>query len=320
MIPRLQKNWFIVGLIGIAFLTVIDNSGLLVSPGLWLNAHHGPDTLIVVIFFLSGLTLDTRQIRRGITDVSGILLALTLIFIIAPFIATTYSLLPLPPEIVLGLYLVAIMPSTLSSGVVMTGSAGGNIAHALLITIIANTLAVITIPPTLTYLLGTSLENQPIAIDQTAIMLKIAALVLLPLFMGIILGNRLPWLFSSRSSLIKNANQMAILVIVWMAMCSGRPAIVAKGKALLPIVATVASFHLLLVIVAFALTSLCGIKKGRRESIVFMGGQKTLPLSIILQVSLFPEYGIALVVCVVHHIVHLIMDAFLIRYLLESKE
>jgi hypothetical protein len=43
-----------------------------------------------------------------------------------------------------------------------------------------------------------------------------------------------------------------------------------------------------------------------------MDGQKTLPLSVILQVSLFPQYGLALVVCVVHHFVHLLMDGYLV--------
>jgi len=52
--------------------------------------------------------------------------------------------------------------------------------------------------------------------------------------------------------------------------------------------------------------------KGRRESVIFMGGQKTLPLSIILQVSLFPQYGLALVVCVLHHLIHLLMDGYLV--------
>jgi sodium/bile acid cotransporter 7 len=54
---------------------------------------------------------------------------------------------------------------------------------------------------------------------------------------------------------------------------------------------------------------------GRRESILFMGGQKTLTLSIILQVSLFPQYGLALAVCVLHHIIHLMMDGYLVEKL-----
>jgi sodium/bile acid cotransporter 7 len=59
-------------------------------------------------------------------------------------------------------------------------------------------------------------------------------------------------------------------------------------------------------------TVLLKLGKGRRESVIFMGGQKTLPLSVILQMSLFPQYGIALVVCVMHHMVHLLMDGYLV--------
>ena len=46
-----------------------------------------------------------------------------------------------------------------------------------------------------------------------------------------------------------------------------------------------------------------------------MGGQKTLPLSVILRISLFPDYSITLLVSVVHHIVHLMVDGYLVERL-----
>ena len=62
-----------------------------------------------------------------------------------------------------------------------------------------------------------------------------------------------------------------------------------------------------------------GLGRGRMESVLFMGGQKTLTLSIILQVSLFPEYGLALGFCVLHHIIHLMMDSWLVGKLQKGK-
>jgi hypothetical protein len=50
----------------------------------------------------------------------------------------------------------------------------------------------------------------------------------------------------------------------------------------------------------------------RCASVLFVGGQKTLPLSVILQVSLFPQYGLALVACVMHHLIVLMMDGYLV--------
>jgi hypothetical protein len=51
-----------------------------------------------------------------------------------------------------------------------------------------------------------------------------------------------------------------------------------------------------------------------------MGGQKTLPLSVLLQGKLFPQYGMALAFCVFHHFVHLTMDGYLVGKLKSGFE
>ena len=318
MFTIIKKNWFMFGLVFLAVLVTLDSTGLIVQPGLWLKNHHGPDIVIVLIFFLSGLALDTRQIKDGISDIKGTLLALGIIFLVAPLTGYCFSLLPLNPALLIGLLLVASMPTTLSSGVVMTGSAGGNMAHSLFITIIASSVAVFTIPITLSLLLGGD-GNQTIQINQLPIMIKIGSLVLTPLVMGIIVRR----IFSAQLQKVlpytSTCNQLGILTIVWMALCGSRPAIISGLDSVIVIILLVFFFHLVLVLISLFLTRVFNITKGKRESVIFMAGQKTLPLSIILQVSLFPELGLALVVCVVHHIVHLVMDAYLIGYLKNQK-
>lgn len=315
----LLKNWFMLGLTGVAALAVGDVSGVTVSAGLWLKAHKGPDIVIVLIFFLSGLALDTRQIRAGFADYQGTLLALILIFISAPIIAMLLCFLPLSTGIIIGLLLVSVMPTTLSSGVVMTGSAGGNMAHALLITIIANSLAVLTIPITLGLLLSFTGDNRTIEISQLPIMIKIATLVLFPLILGILIRNRAGGFIQQFLPYTSLCNQIGILSVVWMGTCQGREAIVASIGSVVPVIAVTFTYHLILLLIAICATHMTKIQKERRESVILMGCQKTLPLSIILQVSLFPEYGLALVVCVLHHIVHLAMDAFLVQYLKTKR-
>jgi predicted Na+-dependent transporter len=85
-----------------------------------------------------------------------------------------------------------------------------------------------------------------------------------------------------------------------------------SGQTLLVAIILSFTYHGVLLISGGIFTRLSGRHRGSRESIILMGGQKTLPLAILLQMSLFPEYYAALVVCVVHHIVHLIMDAYLV--------
>lgn len=307
-----------LGLVGVALFTVSDSSGLTVTSGLWLKAHRGPDCVIVLIFFLSGLALDTRQIRTGFSDYRATFSALLLIFIASPLIAIVFGLLPLPTGIIIGLFLVSVMPSTLSSGVVMTGAAGGNMAHALLITITANSLAVITIPVVLRMLLSFTGDSRTVEIEQLPIMIKIASLVLLPLILGMVVRNRSGQLLHPFLPYTSLCNQIGILAVVWMALCQGREAIVASLGSIFPVMAITFSFHLILIIVALFTAHLSAIGKKRRESVILMGGQKTLALSVILQVSLFPDYGLALIVCVIHHIIHLIMDSFLVQYLKDK--
>ncbi len=311
----LKKNWFLLGLVGAAALVLADFTEISVNLGLWLKANHGPAIIIVLIFFFSGLALQTRQVKEGLADIKGTLIALVLIFAGAPLIGLCFSILPLSDGILFGLLLVAAMPTTLSSGVVMTGAAGGNMAHALLITISANGLAVITIPVTLSLLLSFSDVSRVVEIDQLPIMIKIGTLVLLPLLLGIFLRNNATSLVRPLLPYTTICNQIGILTVVWMAACQGRTQILASMDSVILIIAVTCCFHFCLICLGILVSRITNISKGRRESVILMGGQKTLPLSLILQVSLFPEYGLALVVCVLHHISHLIMDAFLVSHL-----
>ena len=308
----LSKYWFITGLILLSVVTMADTREWTVSAGRWLKSHGGPDLVIFLIFLFSGLTMDARLLKKGVSDIPATLAALAVIFVCSPLLASAYRYLPLDAQILTGLYLVAVMPSTLSSGVVMSERAGGNMAHALFVTIAANGIAVMTIPLALSLMLGAS-GTRPIEIDKAAIMLKIAFLVLLPLAIGMGIQYTAHRKIAPLLSKVQIVNQSLILSIVWMAICQSRAVIVAGSHALVPIAAVTFSYHLLLLFSAFGAIKVFKLKPGRRESVIFMGGQKTLPLSVILQVTLFPQYGLALVVCVVHHVIHLIMDAYLVE-------
>ena len=315
----LIKYWFMAGLLGVTMAVMVDSSQWTISIGRWLKSHHGPDIVIVLIFFLSGMVLDAVQIRKGLADLPATGAALLVIFVVAPLVALIGRQLPLNVQILTGLCLVAVMPTTLSSGVVMTGAAGGNMAHALFVTIVANALAVLTIPFGLSILISGLGSSRVIEIDKAAITLKIALLVLAPLLAGLAVRAKAHATINKIQSKVQWINQGMILAIVWMALCQSRPVLVSHLSAMLPIIGLVFLFHLLLLAAAFGMATLLGLPPGRRESVIFMGGQKTLPLSVILQVKLFPDFGLTLVFCVAHHIIHLIMDGYLVEKLKQRR-
>ena len=308
----IKKYWFILGLLVVCVATLFDTTETVSGIGRWLKMHRGPDAVIVLIFLFSGMVLNARQIRDGLMDIKGILTALVIIFFASPILAMLLGRMPLETGIAIGIFLVAVMPTTLSSGVVMTGASGGNMAHALVITILANGIAVFTIPVVLSFLLTLIGGTTVVTINKLAIMIKIGALVLLPLGVGLLIKLYAASFIERFTSTLQILNQCLVLGIVWMAMSLARETILTSDGHIGIVLLLVFFFHGILLAVAGVLITLFKIEKGKRESVVFMGCQKTLPLSVVLQVSLFPQYGLALVVCVLHHMVHLLMDGYLV--------
>jgi len=311
----IKKYWFLIGLFLVFVVTVADVSETVSSIGKWLKMHRGPDAVIVLIFFFSGLILNARQIKSGIMDAKGIITALIIIFLVAPVTAALFVAIPLDTGVLIGIFLVAVMPTTLSSGVVMTGAAGGNMAQALVITLLANGLAVFTIPVMLSLLLRLVGGSAVVYIDKLGIIIKLGCYVLLPLCVGLAIKLVARSFVDRVVHRLQTLNQLLVLAIVWMAMSQAKGAIVNGGTSVGIIFLLVFGFHGMLLAAAGLFTGCLKLGKGRRESVIFMGVQKTLPLSIILQVSLFPQYGIALVVCVLHHLIHLLMDGYLVERL-----
>lgn len=319
MIQIIRKQWFLFALV-VAFLAVvIDPTDILVRFGLFLKACHTPDIMIFSIFIISGLLIDSKQIMAGIKDMKATFIALAVILIIAPLSALGLSMLPLETGTVVGLFIAAVMPTTLSSGIVMSQTAGGNMAHALFITIISNFICIFSIPLILPFLLSFLGQEKDLPLDQTAMMIKLIVIVLIPLAFGMFAKAKL---FRKRvlpNVKMQQLNQWMIVCIVFISMAGSKGALTENGKAFFYIMLLSIVFHLMLLGSSFFLVKLFGIPRGRYESVIFMGSQKTLALSAMLQVTYFSEFATALLFCVVHHIIHLMMDGYLCTAMGRSK-
>ncbi len=290
---------------------IIDSSNILSKTGLVLKEHHGPEIMIFLIFIISGLLIEIDQIKAGVKDVKSTVLALALIIVFAPIAAWLISLFPLETGVTLGLFIVAVMPTTLSSGIVMTQTAGGNMAHALFITILSNFIGIFSIPFTLSILLSVLDQQKELVLDRGAIFIKLVFLVLFPLIIGIAAKAKIFRPGNLCKSKLQNLNQWMIIGIVFVSLSGVKQVILGSSTTFLYILVLAGAFHLILLGCSFLLILVFKIEKGRYESIIFMGSQKTLALSVMIQVTYFSEFGTALLVCVLHHIIHLLMDGYL---------
>ena len=311
MINIIKKQWFLCGLVLIFLAVIFDKTGRIAFAGIYLKNHSGSSAMIFFIFILSGMIIDIDQMKSGIRDVKSTLAALLMIIVISPFVAAAMSFLSLETGIIIGLFLVAVMPTTISSGVVMTGNAGGNMAHALFVTIVSNCIAIVSIPFMLSILLLLQQQDKVLSIDQKAIIIKLLVLVLLPLLTGMFLKKIFFNITANQKKIMGIINQCCVICIVFMSLSGVKEILISKSSSFLLIVPLVIFFHLCLLGFSCLVSRLLNIGKGKRESVIFMGSQKTLPLAVMLQMTYFPEYGTALLVCVVHHIIHLMIDGYL---------
>ena len=311
MIQTIKKQWFLVSLVLIFLAVIFDHSNRLAESGIALKNNRGPDIIIFLIFIFSGLLIESHQIIAGIRDIKSTLLALAVIIVFAPVCAYLLAFIPMDPGVMIGLFIVAVMPTTLSSGIVMTGAAGGNMAHALFVTILSNFIGIFSIPVILSILLSCIDQNKVLEIDQGAIMIKLCLVVLFPLLIGMVLKAKVFREEQIQRFKLQFVNQWLIILVVFISLAGAKEILIGKGSAFFPILILVSGFHLMLLGIAFLLVKLFAVEKGRCESIIFMGSQKTLALSVMLQVTYFNEFGMAILVCVIHHIVHLMIDGYL---------
>jgi len=311
MIQTIKKQWFLVSLAIIFAAVIFDRSDSLSTFGITLKNNHGTDVIIFIVFILSGLLIESNQIIAGIKDIKATLLALAVIIIFAPIAALLLSFFPMDTGVIIGLFIVSAMPTTLSSGIVMTGTAGGNMAHALFVTIVSNFIGIFSIPIILSILLAFLNQGKELDIDQGAIITKLILLVCLPLAIGIAAKAKIFRAGQLAKFKLQIVNQCLIILVVFISLGGAKQVLLGKGTAIFSILILVSVFHLMLLGSSFLLVKFFKMKQGRYESIVFMGSQKTLALSVMIQVTYFSEFGIALLVCVTHHIVHLMMDGYL---------
>lgn len=102
------------------------------------------------------------------------------------------------------------MPTTVSSGIVLTGQAGGNVGLAVLLTVASNVIAVFTIPLMLSWLANFN----GIELDIGELIVKLMYQVLAPLVVGQLLRRNVAGVVNLISRNKKTINIISIYALV----------------------------------------------------------------------------------------------------------
>lgn len=204
---------FLVGMIAAVLLaSLLPQLG---KTGGTLHLDQVGNVGIFIVFFLHGMGLSTDSLKQGASRWRLHLVVQACTFVAFPlwWWLLSLGLGPyIPHDLLLGFFYLAVLPSTVSSSVTMTGLARGNVAAAILNATLSTLLGVF-LTPLLASLVFGGQSGQGMDLGDT--MLKVARMLLLPFVLGQLLR---PWLgnfFKSIKSKTTLVDKGVILLLVW---------------------------------------------------------------------------------------------------------
>lgn len=292
------------------------------APGLLMAKTPINVISIVGIFFISGLGLQTDEVKKAMRAYTAIIFGVLSIMLVTPLLSFAVALLPLsPPDFSRGMALFMAMPTTISSGVIMTTEAKGNSALALLLSVSTNILAVFTVPLFAKEIFkeGTGAAGAPAPdIDAGALLLKLVGTILVPLLVGKALRRFAAVVsFYKRFKLQLKLLSSALLISVpWimMSQSSGKLHSVAFGTISMLIGLSVVLHIGLLLLNYFGTGLFRAIALPERKAVVINASQKTINTAASVVISLPPEAGdpgLLILPGIIAHFVQTIVDSAL---------
>jgi sodium/bile acid cotransporter 7 len=288
LLGLLKKYWFLLGILVAGTLgTLLPQAASLLNP-----RSLATNGIVVVLFVITGLSLPTDTIWKGIRDARLHLYLQLFIFVVTPaYFLGTLALLRgvLPETFNLGILALACLPTTVSSCIVFTQSAGGNAVGAMFSATLANSLGVLISPLLLSFVLKGAHRALPPS-EVARILLNLGLTILIPFAVGQLIRLLFARGFASRRRAeLGVVSNCLILVIIFFAFGKSARGGLFRDSALdllLPL-SYLALSHLLLMLASYAGARLLRLSAENRIAALFVAPQKTVAMGLPLLSAYF---------------------------------
>ncbi len=290
-----------------------------------LGAQGGPLHLervtaigIALVFFLHGAALSMQNLRAGASNWRLHAFVQTSTYVLFPCIGWLILRLGhgyLPDDMLLGMFYLCVLSSTISSSVAMTAMAGGNIPGAIFNATLSSLLGMVLTP----ILIGLVAHTEQDSLPLGQAVRDIALQLLLPFVLG---QAARPWLkvFMARfARAIHQTDRFVILLIVYASFSESTQAGLWSEYGVATIVSVVVMTGLLLAMVLTATiwtSRRLGFSKVDEITAVFCGSKKSLAGGIPIARLLFgshPALGMIVLPIMIYHQLQLIACTILAR-------
>lgn len=323
----LSLNGFVGGVLAAVILAwLIPEAG---ASGGWLKSEFTTRAGVFIIFLLTGLGLPTEELRRGLLAWQLHLFVQLANFVLVPAIALAALALlgdSVDPTLRIGFLYLAMLPTTVSTAIVFSTQARGNVAGAIFNTTLSNVLGIFIVPAWAAWLLSGS-TGEPIPVGP--LLVNIARLLLLPLIIGQALR---PWLkdwAKARKKLFGRINTTIIYFIIFAAFSNAVKDEVWAGHGTGIVVSAVGGALLLLLAVmalVYAGIRLVRFPPDVATTAFFCGSQKTLAAGVPMAQSIWaaaaagstdplPALGIVLLPIMFYHPLQILIGGIFVGML-----
>eukprot|EP00039_Didymoeca_costata_P023524 m.7389 g.7389 ORF g.7389 m.7389 type:complete len:385 (+) comp3706_c0_seq1:339-1493(+) len=285
----LRNNWFLVMLVGVIFL-----AGAAPHFGSKKGPLHPEITVKILavsfIFFTSGLTLKTEDLKNSVLQVRIHLFIQLFSFIGIPIlIAGLVHILKLSTSLdallLRGFIVVSCLPPPVSSAAILTRAVGGNEAAAIFNSAFGSFLGIIVTPPLLFLRVGASGD-----IPAQKIIISLSKTVVVPLIFGQILRYFAWRHIKSYGPLLSITASCALLLIIYSAFCDMFTSDIRTDTlSLISVVAIVAFIIVSLTALTFSISRLLGYSPADVVCISFCSTHKSLTLGLPLLRIVFAD-------------------------------
>lgn len=300
----LRRNWFVVGIV------VALTAGFFIGRA---NVELNPAgitsrAVVLILFLIIGLTLPTNRIRQDLNTPKLHLMIQLFIFAVAPALFLTARIFfrdAMDGQLLVGIYALAVLPTTVSSCIVFTQSSGGNTVAAVFNASFANTLGIVVSP----LLLSLMLTDTAVALPPGQLWITLRGLLvnmLAPIVAGQVV--RIPvreFVDNHRKKLGITSNALILVVVVLaFSRTAANPEISLYVRDLPWMFIYLGVVHLVLVILVLLTARVLRLKKPDVITAMFVAPQKTLALGAPLLTLFFTGQavlGVALLPLVFYH-------------------
>jgi len=271
---------------------------------------------VAVVFFLYGLTLAPEKMRKGMWHWRLHLTVQLCTFVLFPIVVLILQavLRPVyPPEVWLGFFFVAALPSTVSSSVAMTSLARGNVPVAIFNATVSSLLGVFITPLLMAWYANTTGAGFPLG----PVILKIVLLVLLPIVIGQVARRWLgPWA-ERNGRWLKLADRAIILCIVFNSFSDSVKAGIWSANDLFLVVEIIVGVIVLFFIIYELMKIPCRLLAFDREDTIaclFCASKKSLATGVPVATIMFagnPSLGLIIAPLMLYHFCQLVIVSFI---------